>query len=66
MEAIIGLVAAGIFLVAVIVVAITCKLRSKEARRTQKYREREKINAARKFERTTLERKLKKNSLPKK
>ena len=62
MEVIIALVAAGIFLIAMIIIAIMCKLRSREVHKTQQYKEREKINAARKFERTTLERKLQKES----
>ena len=36
-----------------------CKLRDHEAGKTRKYKERERLNAARSYERNTLEKKLK-------
>ena len=45
-EVIVGLVAAGIFLIALVVVSIMCKLRSNEKRKTEKYKARERIEGS--------------------
>ena len=40
------MVAAGIFLIALVVVSIMCKLRSNEKRKTEKYKARERIEGS--------------------
>lgn len=54
-EIIISLVCVGIVLVSIIAVAITCKLRSVERKKKEEYKTREKVTAARNFEKSKNE-----------
>lgn len=58
-EIIISLVCVGIVLVSIIAVAITCKLRSVERKKKEEYKTREKVTAARNFEKSKKTNKFK-------